>query len=186
MHQLSRPRSSARLPLTLAALLACTLTPSLATAGDIETVAAGGLVTLHSPGSDGGLERYATGGGLALMLIDADDDVSLGGSLQVNFLGGQDGRRIYDLGVSFIISYGLEDALATPYMRLGLDLAGASADDLDRDRARSIMTGVHGAAGLHGFFSDEKLYWRAELGFLGAGPGGVTTQLSLGYNFGEF
>jgi hypothetical protein len=42
---------------------------------------------------------------------------------------------------------------------------------------------VHGAAGVHGFLSD-KLYWRAELGFLGAGPGGVTGQLGLGYTFG--
>lgn len=185
MHQHKRSSLPARLPLSMAALVVCTFIPLAAHAGDIDAVAAGSFVNLHSPGADGRLEHYASGGGLSLIVIDADEEVSLGGELQVNFLAGGD-RRIYDLGASFLISYGMKDELAVPFLRLGLDLSAASAADLDQERARTIMTGVHAAAGLHGFFARDKLYWRAEVGFLGAGPGGVTTQVSLGYNFGAF
>lgn len=186
MHQHKRSPFPARLPLSMAALIACTFIPLAAHAGGIDAVATGSFVNLHSPGADGKFERYASGGGISLMILDPDEEVSLGGQLQVNFLASDDDRRIYDLGASFIISYGIKDELAVPFMRLGLDLSAASAAEIDQARARSIMTGVHGAAGLHGFFAKDKLYWRAEVGFLGAGPGGVTTQVSLGYNFGEF
>lgn len=185
-HKRSTSLSGARLPSTLAALIACTFIPWVAHAGDVEAVATGSLVSLHSPGSDGELSTYASGGGLSIMFLEPDEEVSLGGELRATFLAGEDQRRVYDLGASFIISYGMKDEMAVPFMRLGLDLASASAGDIDQTRARGIMAGVHGAAGLHGFFAKNKLYWRAEVGFLGAGPGGVTTQFSLGYSFGEF
>ena len=119
------------------------------------------------------------------MILDPDDEVSMGGEAQVNFLHGEQGRRVYDLGLSFVIAYSLKKNPVAPYMRLGLDLVGTGDDQLDPERARRIMVGVHGAVGLHGFLS-KKLYWRAEVGFLGAGPGGVHSQIGIGYSFGDY
>lgn len=186
MHQHKRPVSPARFTLPLAALFACTFTPLAAHAGGIDAIATGSFVSLYSPDSQGGLDRYASGGGVSIIFLEPSEEVSIGGELQASFMSGADGRRLYNLGASFIVSYTIKDELAAPFMRLGLDLAAAAAEDIDQSRARGIMAGVHGAAGLHGYFGKDKLYWRAELGFLGAGPGGVQTQISLGYNFGEF
>ena len=185
MHQIPRLSSGARLAIPAAALLACTFLATPAEAGGVASVATGSFTHLHSPGSDGSLESYASGAGVSLMVIEPDDELSLGGELQATFLAGEGERRVYDLGVSFIVSYGMDDNIAVPFMRLGLDLTGATAADLDQERARGVMTGVHGGAGLHGFLTKE-LYWRAEVGFLGAGPGGVTSRFSIGYNFGDF
>lgn len=165
----------------LAALALC---PGPARAGGMMTIGTISLTALHSPDDTGALQPYASGGGASIVWLEPDDEVALGAELGARFLSGESGRRVYDLGASFIISYRMKRKPAVPFMRLGLDLTGISAPDLDEERRRSVMTGVHGAAGVHGFLN-RTLYWRAELGFLGAGPGGVTGGLSLGYTFGD-
>ncbi len=154
-------------------------------AGGIDAIGTLSFVDLRSPDSTGKLQPYAEGAGVALSFIELDSEVTLAGEARAFFLGGADDRRVYDLGLSFLVSYRLErEDLVIPFMRLGLDLTGISAPDVDESRHRSVMAGVHGGAGLHGFLG-KKLYWRAEMGFLGAGPGGVTGQVGLGYTFGK-
>jgi hypothetical protein len=185
------PKAARPARLAVLAALAMTALPiTSARAGDIAAIGSATVTELRSPDETGALSTYATGGGMSVMIIDPKDEVSLGAEAQVTFLSGQSGlsgdqdRRVVHLGVSMIVSYEIDDAAAVPFMRIGLGISGVSAPDIDEARRRSVMAGVQGAAGLHGFLSD-KLYWRAELGFLGAGPGGVTGQLGLGYTFGS-
>ena len=51
------------------------------------------------------------------------------------------------------------------------------------NRFTQFIEALHGRLGLHGFASD-RIYWRVDAGFLGAGPGGITTGAALGYRFG--
>ncbi len=161
-----------------------TFTTTTAHAGDVATIGTLSYTELRSPDGTGELVPYADGAGLSITFLEPDNEISLGGEVQAMFLAGDVDRRLYDLGLSFLVSYGLKGEAIVPYMRIGLDLAAVSAPDIDESRRRSIMGGVHGGAGLHGFMG-KKLYWRAELGFLGAGPGGVTGRVGLGYTFGN-
>lgn len=156
--------------------------PQLAQADDV--VGAGGIsaTTLRTPGSDGGLDEFASGGGANLLVLFVDDDVISGFEASTLFLRGDDGRRLYDLGLSILAAPGVEEGGVAPYVKVGLDLAAASEPRMSGGHSRDIMAGVHGAIGVHGLMSDRWV-WRAEVGYHGAGVGGLTGSLGLGYIF---
>jgi len=101
------------------------------------------------------------------------------------FMIGDDGTRLYDLGLSLIATFKARHAPAAPFLTFGLDLAGASLPDADgTGKDMGVTLGLHGAGGVHGFLAD-KVYWRAQVGYLAAGVHGLTGQVSLGYVFGD-
>ena len=99
-------------------------------------------------------------------------------------MSGESGERLYDLGISFIATFKLEDELAVPFVAFGLDLAAAAVPQADGSKQSGVTAGVHGNLGLHGLLNDN-LYWRGQVGYIGAGVGGVTAQLTLGYVFDD-
>jgi hypothetical protein len=122
------------------------------------------------------------------MYLCGCDEVEVGGELTTMFMSRGDETRVFDLGLSFVVSYSLgrrhrPKKLAVPFFALGLDLTATADPAMDEERRRGIGTGIHARAGLHGFLNDD-LYWRAHVGFLGAGPGGITSGIGLGYRFG--
>lgn len=165
--------------------LALAWAPGRAEAGGMTAIGTVQSTSLATPGDDGHLHAFGTGVGASILLMDVDDDVSGGFEGQTLFLIGKDGRRLYDLGLSLIASFEVEHEVAVPYVKAGLDLAAAADAGPDPDGAhRYVMLGVHGAIGVHGFLS-KCIYWRGEVGYHGAGIGGLTGQLGIGYVFGD-
>lgn len=176
------PRFVRGLPWGLAAVAACAVMglASSARADDTHAIGSATATRMYSPDAGGNLADYVRGGGLALTYLCGCDSMSFGGELGVNFLRG-DQRRLYDFALSFMISYNLRRATVAPFMAIGIDLVGL--EDPRLDESEHALFGVHGRFGLHGFASD-KIYWRGYVGFLGAGPGGVSAGVGIGYLFG--
>ena len=161
-----------------------------ATAGTARADAAIGVVSsteIRVPGNSGELERFGAGVGASILYLCGCDEFLGGFEGSTTFIIGANGERLYDLGVSVIGSFPLKkDTLAIPFVSFGLDLAAVTIPDPDdpESKARGVSAGVHGNLGLHGYLS-KSLYWRGQVGYLGAGVGGVTGQVALGYVFGK-
>ncbi len=179
---MSTARSRGVLGISLAALAGLLVSTSSAQAGEFIPFGSVSGGALYSPDQNGELQKYASGMGVALAWIQPNSKFSPGFEVSTLFLGGPEDERVYDLGLSLIVSFAKIEKKVAPFMLVGLDITGVSAPDIDRDRQRTVMAGVHAGAGLHGMFG-KNWYWRGQAGFLGAGPGGVTGQLSLGYAF---
>jgi hypothetical protein len=164
------------------AVAAVALCASSAQADDTAAIGAITTTTLSTPDGDGGFDHYGTGGGASILYLFYDSDIVGGFEAGTLFITGEE-RRLYDLGLSMIVSPGMKDGSTVPFLRVGLDLAAVSESDGDA-RRRKVMAGVHGGLGLHGHLTG-KLVWRAEVGYHGAGVGGITGQLGLGYIFGD-
>ncbi len=160
----------------------------LATAGAAhadEVVGAVSSVDLHAPDNAGDMQRIGRGGGASLLWLCRCDDATVGIELSTLFLAGSQDERVYDLGFGTVLSFGLRDKpLAVPYITLGIDVSAVSVADAPGSRGHGVSMGVHGGGGLHGYLGDE-LYWRAQVGYLGAGIQGITGALTLGYVFGK-
>lgn len=161
---------------------------SPARADDTRAIASISMTDMRTP-EGGKLPRYARGGAASITYLCGCDEVAVGAEVTTMFLGRGE-TRVVDLGLSFVISYRLKkrrwrkhSEIAVPFLALGLDLAAVGDPRMDEERRRGVTTGIHARAGLHGFLTDQ-IYWRGQVGFLGAGPGGVTTSLGLGYTFG--
>ncbi len=157
--------------------------------------AAIGLVSLEHlevPAPRGGTTAFGTGAGLSLLYIELGENMPGGFEASTLFLGGPNGERLFDLGLSLIASAKLDEKkLITPYVKFGLDLASATipphvaGDAGGKDKDDSwVSLGVHGAVGVQGFVSDG-VYWRVEGGWLGAGVGGLSGIVSFGWTFGK-
>lgn len=158
--------------------------PGTAHAG--REAAIGSISTTELRTSEGGhLERFGNGLGVAISFMELDGDITAGFEGSTMFLMGEDGARLYNLAISAIAGFPVRDKAVAPFIIVGLDLAAAAEPHAERDASgRNVMAGVHGGLGLHGFMSD-RVYWRGQVGFLGAAVGGVTGQLALGYVFGD-
>jgi hypothetical protein len=141
-----------------------------------------GAVSQMSISGDAGLEPAGFGGTVGFTWLQRHGDQPTGFDVAGTFLTGED-VSIYDLSLRLIASPKIGRHAILPYVALGF-CAGASRLVTDRDR--SSMKDVHyglgigpsASAGLHGFMG--KFYWRAGAGFLGAGVGAVTADLTVG------
>lgn len=172
-----------------AALVASFLALGLALAGTAHAgreKAIGSISTTELRTSEGGeLVRFGDGVGAAITFLELDSDFTAGFEGSTMFLAGPDGARLYNLAISAIAGFGLRDKTVAPFIIVGLDLAAAAEPRAERGGdGRNVMAGVHGGLGLHGFLSD-RVYFRGQVGFIGAAVGGVTGQLALGYVFGD-
>lgn len=162
--------------------------PALAHAGKTLAIGAVSSVDVVVPEEDrGGLAHFGSGVGGSIVFVESRCGCP-GVELSTIFLVGDEGERLYNLGLGFMASFSLRPGkLATPFVSFGLDLSAATIPSpTGRPDAadRWVTLGVHGNLGLHGFLTD-RLYWRAQAGFLGAGVGGLTAGLTLGWVFGE-
>lgn len=146
-------------------------------------VAAVSALEMRTPDDHGGLDRLGTGVGASIMLLNLDDDAPIGFELSTLFVRGDEGERLYDLGLSVLVTYDLRNEVAVPMAAFGLDMSASSLPRSDGGKDQGVMAGVHGGIGLHGLI-DRSLYWRGMVGYHGAGVGAVVGQLSLGYHFG--
>jgi hypothetical protein len=171
-------------PLLLSAI-ALVLATGTARADDFALVGGVSAIELRTRDADGKMGRFGEGFGASITMLCACDDATAGFEASTLFLIGDDDSRVYDLGISGILSFQVEDKIAVPFITFGLDM---SAVGLTREgtpaRDHGVSLGVHGAAGLHGFVG-ERAYWRAAVGYLGAGVNGLTGQVTLGYAFGR-
>ena len=142
-------------------------------------------VDVRIPDARNRLAPFGTGVGLSLLYLSLGRDVPTGVEASTLFLVGDDGQRLYDLGISVVASLRLRDAAIAPFASFGLDLAAATVPRPGQPVGpgdRWVSLGVHANVGVHGFLS-KCLYWRAQVGFLGAGVEGLLGQISLGYVF---
>ncbi len=157
-----------------------------AEAGGASAIGAVSSLELQTPGEDGQLEHFGSGVGASVLYMCDCDDLPTGFEASTQFVFGDTGQRLYDLGISLVGSFPVKDEIAAPFISVGLDLSATTIPDPDRpdEKARGVTAGVHGNIGLHGFLG-KKVYWRGQVGYLGAGVGGLTGQLTLGYVFDD-
>jgi hypothetical protein len=151
--------------------------------GSVGVASASG-VAFRVPSASGSLEQFGQGAGLALSWLDVGGEFPTGFEADAIFVTGDDGGRFYDLGLSIIGSGKIGKNLAVPFASVGLDLSGVSLPTSVGDNEGGIALGVHGNVGLHGFLTED-VYWRGQVGYLGAAIGGVKAQLSVGWVFGR-
>jgi len=169
----------------LAAAAALTILPRVADAGcGCMPIGAVSAMEMRTPSDDGGLDRLGSAVGASIMMLNPGDDAPIGFELGTMFLRGDQGERLYDLGLSVLVTYDFRDEIAAPMAEFGLDLAASSVPNAAGGKDRGVTAGVHGGVGIHGMVGDN-LYWRGLVGYHGAGIGGVVGQLSLGYRFGK-
>ncbi|HUH05878.1 MAG TPA: hypothetical protein VML75_28005 [Kofleriaceae bacterium] len=169
-----------------AAALVTSMLVAAGTARAGRSKAIGSISATELRSSEGGeLVRFGDGVGAAITFLELDREFTAGFEGSTMFLAGADGARLYNLAISAIAGFGLRDTAVAPFIIVGLDLAAAAEPHAERDPSkRNVMAGVHGGIGLHGFLSD-RVYWRGQVGFIGAAVGGITGQLALGYVFGD-
>ncbi len=155
----------------------------LAHAGGSVVVGALTTTEVQVPDDRGHLEHFGSGAGASILVLSTKDEFPSGLEANTLFLIGESGERLYNLGLSLVGSFRMDRKAAVPFVAFGLDLAAASVPDSD-GIDRGVTLGVHGNVGLHGFIGKE-IYWRGQVGFLGAGVGALTGSLSLGYVFGK-
>ncbi len=173
------------LPPALALSLALAALPRAAAADcGCMPIAAVSALDMRTPANDGGLDRLGTGIGASIMLLNPGDDAPIGFELGTIFLRAPTGERLYDLGLSVLVTYDFRDEIAAPMATFGLDMAASSLPRSDGGRDQGVMAGVHGGVGLHGLVGNE-IYWRGMIGYHGAGIGAIVGSLSLGYRFGR-
>ena len=167
------------------AVLLLTAGGGTARAGGSVVVGALSATELETPDDRGDLEHFGSAVGASLLVLSTCGDCP-GLEASTLFLVEESGERVYDLGVSVIGTFRLDRKLAVPFVSFGLDLAATALPrgDLAGTKDRGVTLGVHGNVGLHGFLSRE-IYWRGQVGYLGAGIGALTGQLSIGYVFGK-
>ena len=137
-----------------------------------------------------GVESFGGGGALSMGFVQRDGDFPTGVDVAAVMVRGE-GGAVYDLSFRIIGSPKLERRVLVPFAAIGL-CAGASriegagdGDAKTMDEASwGLALGPSAALGLHGFLSD-KLYWRAQAGFLGAGAGLYTADVALGVVVGK-
>ena len=147
-------------------------------------IAAVSALEMRTPDDHGGLDRLGTGVGASIMLLNPGDDAPIGFELSTLFVRGDEGERLYDLGLSVLVTYDFRHELAAPMAAFGLDMSASSLPRSDGGKDQGVMAGVHGGIGLHGLVGDG-IYWRGMVGYHGAGIGAVVGQVSLGYRFGK-
>lgn len=147
-------------------------------------LAAASAVAFRVPSASGSLEQFGTGGGLSLAWLDVGGEFPTGLEADAIFVTGEDGGRFYDLGLSIIGSGRVGANIAVPFASVGLDLSGVSLPTSSGGNEGGMALGVHGNVGLHGFVTPD-VYWRGQIGYLGAAIGGVKAQISVGWVFGR-
>jgi len=169
-----------------AAAAAALLTPQAASARTqlIGTVSA---LDLRSP-EDGKLEPFGQGGGVSMLFLETRPEPFAGFEVSTTFVFGEDGRRLYDLGITALFSTKVHGPVI-PFLAVGLDVASAAVPDpgelMPSGDDKGVGLGVHGGLGIHGFLDEDNLYWRVQVGWLGAGPGGLFGGASVGWVFDD-
>jgi hypothetical protein len=136
-----------------------------------------------------GLRPPIFGPGVFVTGLDpSEGGIALGIDVSAQLASGSD-ALVSDLGASFISSWLFDRRSAAPFLSMGLTMVGASVDDHAVGKrgelhTRGLAVGAHGNIGVHGFTGD--FYWRAQVGYLGAGVSGFRSQLCLGYVFERF
>jgi hypothetical protein len=163
--------------------LACVAVPRTAMADDCMPIAAVSALDMRVPDNGGGLDKLGHAYGASMMLLRPGSDAPVGFEASTLFLRGKDGERLYDLGLAVLVTYDFRHELAAPMAEFGLDLSASSLPRSNGGTDRGVMAGVHGGVGLHGLLGND-IYWRAMVGYHGAGIGALVGQVSLGYRIG--
>jgi hypothetical protein len=146
-------------------------------------VATGGMT--FASDHDTALERFGGTGGVGILHLTHDDDDP--GFEAVAGVAGGDRGRSYTLAARMVVTARLrrKDAIR-PFVALGAGFAIARLDEEGdgKNAASGVGIGPSAAVGVHGFLS-QRVYWRAGAGFVGAGIGTFSTDLSLGWVIGK-
>jgi hypothetical protein len=168
-----------------AVVLALLLGTRSAHAGNDAAIGAVTTTQVRVPDQRSDLVEFGTGVGASLLYLELGKNVPTGVEFSTLFLVGDEGQRLFDLGISVIGSFPIKNKVAAPFLKFGLDIAAVTipTPGMEPNAGDSYVSiGVHGALGLHGFLTED-LFWRAEAGFIGAGVGGITGQLAIGWTF---
>ena len=166
-------------------VLLALLVPASARAGGERWIGSISTASVAAPDDRGHLEHFGSGGALSILWLERCSETALCGGLESSalFVRGPDTARLYDLSLGLMGTFSPEDHALAPFLSLGLDMAATRIPAPDSGPpARGTTVGVHGNVGVHALFGDD-LYLRGQVGYLGAGLGGVKGELALGYQF---
>jgi hypothetical protein len=169
----------------VAVLLLALAAPASAHAGGERWIGSISTASVAAPDDRGHMEHFGSGGALSFLWLERCSELRACGGVEASalFLRGPHEGRLYDLSLGIMGTFSPEDHAVAPFLSLGLDMAAASVpDEAGATPDRGVTLGVHGNVGLHALFNDE-VYLRAQVGYLGAGLGGVKGELALGYQF---
>ncbi len=172
--------------LSFAAAAAVVAVPGVA-AARTQLIGAVSAIDLRSP-EDGKLEEFGRGAVASMMFLESNPEPFAGVEINTAFVIGENGRRLYDFGVSALFSTKVHGPVI-PFLAVGLDIAAAAVPDpgelMPSGDDKGVGLGVHGGLGIHGFLDEDHLYWRVQVGWLGAGPGGLFGGVSVGWVFDD-
>lgn len=161
------------------ALLAATSAPPAAEARDWAFLGAGAHAIADPTGQAGDVPFV--GPTILAGLFDGSSDewrLSSGLVVQLSAAFGPEGAWVGDAWIGYNASLGLTDSVADPFVEFGADLAYVEP----AEEERGVVVGVRADLGLHGILFDW-LFWRACVGVVGPGLGGLRTELSVGHGF---
>ncbi|HUS68355.1 MAG TPA: hypothetical protein VMZ28_27665 [Kofleriaceae bacterium] len=169
----------------LAVLLFVLLAPATARAGGERWIGSISTASVAAPDDRGHMEHFGSGGALSFLWLETCGASRLCGGVEASalFVRGPHQGRLYDLSLGLMGTFSPEEHALAPYLSLGLDMAAASIpDEAGSEPDRGVTLGVHGNVGVHALVNDD-VYVRAQVGYIGAGLGGVKGELALGYQF---
>ena len=143
----------------------------------------GSALTARMPEGASRVADLGRGAALSLGWLQRRGDVPTGFAFRALFLGGRD-SRLYGLDLQLIASAKLKRNPIAPFIGIGLAFGAVRfADGDDKHTASTNALGPAGSLGLHGFLGNQ-VYWRAEVGAVGAGGAVINGGLSLGWVVG--
>lgn len=147
----------------------------------VVAVASGGMS--FASDHDTTLERFGPAAGIGMLYLSHREEP--GFEVVGGVTGGERGRS-YALSARLVVGSRLErkDGIA-PFFAIGFGFAIARLDeDAGKETGAGMGLGPAAALGVHGFISPT-VYWRAGAGFVGAGIGTFSTDVSLGWVVGR-
>lgn len=154
--------------------------PSPALAVDDHEVVAVGLFAIQEP-SETAFAAPRFGPAITLGIFGDRDEtwrIRPGVAIELGTAFGPDGLWLADVWVGFVATLRLTDMAANPFVSFGPDAAYVAASD----DAEGAAFGVRADLGIHGVVFDW-LYWRAQVGFVAAGVGGMRSEVTVGHAF---
>src|SRR5688572_6819333 len=169
----------------LAVSLLALLAPATAQAGGERWIGSISTASVAAPDDRGHMEHFGTGGALSFLWLERCSELRACGGVEASalFVRGEREARFYDLSLSILGTFSPEDHALAPFLSLGLDMAATTIPDATGGPPdRGVTLGVHGNIGVHALVNDD-IYLRGQVGYVGAGLGGVKGELALGYQF---
>lgn len=158
--------------------VAVALVASAAEARDVLILSAGAIAVVEPSEPRAAGTGFGPTGSIAFEDLTTETGrLSVGFEVQGSGAIGPRGRWTGDGWLGFVAVVTLTESALNPFVALGPSLTYFEREDED---AKGWLLGIRGDFGLQGFLG-ESLFWRARVGFIGPGIGGVRTELSVGY-----